>query len=137
MRALVELAALEGVADGRPVPVAEVARRRRIPRQSLEQVFAVLRRAGIVRSRRGAGGGYRFARPPHGVTVLDVVTALEGVPSPAPAAEPPAGSTDIDAADVVWAQAAQAVEAVLAGTTIADLVEREQAARRGPAMYHI
>ena len=54
-----------------------------MPLQFLEQVFAALRRGGIVRSRRGASGGYALARPADEITVLDVVAALDGVPSPA------------------------------------------------------
>ena len=64
VRALAELAALEAEGRDRAVPLGEIAERREIPQQFLEQVFATLRRSRIVRSRRGANGGYRFARPP-------------------------------------------------------------------------
>ena len=55
------------------MPLGELARRREIPAQFLEQLFAVLRRAGIVASQRGVKGGYRFARDPAQVTALEVV----------------------------------------------------------------
>ena len=61
VRALAELARC---GDAAPVPIGELARRRDIPVQFLEQLFAVMRRAGILRSQRGVKGGYSFARAP-------------------------------------------------------------------------
>src|SRR5215467_15884158 len=75
LQALAELGRLGGAG---PVPIGELARRREIPVQFLEQLFAVLRRAGILRSQRGVKGGYAFARDPHDVTVLEVVELLDG-----------------------------------------------------------
>ena len=73
--ALAELARRSG-AD--PVPIGELARSRDVPVQFLEQLFAALRRAGIISSQRGVKGGYRFARAPASVTVLEVVELLDG-----------------------------------------------------------
>src|SRR3712207_9006462 len=75
VRALAELARSGGAG---PVPIGELARRRDVPVQFLEQLFAVLRRAGILRSQRGVKGGYAFAREPGEVTVLEVVELLDG-----------------------------------------------------------
>ena len=119
LRALTELGRSGG--DG-PVPIGELARRRYIPVQFLEQLFAVLRRAGLLRSQRGVKGGYAFARPPADITVLEIVELLDG----------PLGRD----ADGVFADAAAAARDVLARTTIADVVERE-AAEAGAAMYYI
>jgi Rrf2 family transcriptional regulator, cysteine metabolism repressor len=119
LRALTELGRSGG--EG-PVPIGELARRRDIPVQFLEQLFAVLRRAGLLRSQRGVKGGYAFARPPAEITVLEVVELLDG----------PLGRD----ADGVFADAAAAARDVLARTTIADVVERE-AAEAGAAMYYI
>ena len=94
-----------------PVPIGELARRRDIPVQFLEQLFAVLRRAGILRSQRGVKGGYAFARDPSEVTVLEVVELLDG----------PVGG----GAESIFADAAAAARAVLAKATITDVVERE------------
>ena len=66
--ALQALAELARAGDAGPVPIGELARRRDIPVQFLEQLFAALRRAGILRSQRGVKGGYSFARPPSEVT---------------------------------------------------------------------
>ncbi len=119
LQALVELAR---AGDGGPVPVAELARRRDIPVQFLEQLFAVLRRAGLLRSQRGVKGGYSFARDPREITVLEIVELLDG----------PLGQGAIG----VIASAADAARQVLAGVTIADEVDRE-ARDAGASMYYI
>jgi Rrf2 family protein len=104
------------------VPIGELARRREVPVQFLEQLFAILRRAGVVSSQRGVKGGYRFAREPSEITVLEIVELLDG----------PLGRD----ADGVFGDAARAAREVLAATTIADVVERE-AREAGASMYHI
>jgi Rrf2 family transcriptional regulator, cysteine metabolism repressor len=75
LSALVELAHHEG---GDPIPVSELARRRELPAQFLEQLFGSLRRANIVVSRRGVKGGYALARPASQITALEVVQTLDG-----------------------------------------------------------
>src|SRR5919201_438137 len=75
VRALAELARSGGAG---PVPIGELARRRDIPVQFLEGLFATLRRAGILQSQRGVKGGYSYARPAETVTVLEIVELLEG-----------------------------------------------------------
>jgi Rrf2 family protein len=105
-----------------PVPIAELARRREIPIQFLEQLFAVLRRAGMLRSFRGVKGGYAFARDPATITVLEVVELLDGA----------LGASEKG----VFADAAGAAREVLAGVTLAQLIEREESEAPG-AMYHI
>ena len=119
IRALAELARTGGPG---PVPIGELARRREVPVQFLEQLFAVLRRAGILRSQRGVKGGYAFARDPTEVTVLEVVELLDGR----------LGAE----AEGIFAEAAAAARAVLAKTTINDVVENENRAA-GATMYYI
>src|SRR5271155_5688768 len=76
--AVLALAELGRTAGSAPVPIGELARRREVPVQFLEQLFATLRRAGVISSQRGVKGGYRFARDPSTVTVLEVVELLDG-----------------------------------------------------------
>ncbi|MHB1809831.1 MAG: RrF2 family transcriptional regulator [Solirubrobacteraceae bacterium] len=116
------LAELGRSAAEQPVPIGELARRRDVPVQFLEQLFATLRRAGILRSQRGMKGGYRFARAPTDVSVLEIVELLDG----------PLGRE----AEGVFAEAAEAARAVLARTSIADVIERE-ARDAGVSMYYI
>ncbi len=119
LRALTELARIG--ADG-PVPIGELARRREIPVQFLEQLFAVLRRAGLLKSQRGVKGGYSFARDPADITVLELVELLDGA----------LGATAVG----VFEDAAAAARTVLAGTTVADVLERENR-EAGAQMYYI
>ncbi len=119
LRALTELARIG--ADS-PVPIGELARRRDIPVQFLEQLFAVLRRAGLLRSQRGVKGGYAFARPPSDITVLEVVELLDG----------PFGRD----AQGIFGEAAAAARTVMQASTIADVIDREARAA-GVAMYQI
>ncbi len=77
VRRKLALAELGRSAGPDPVPIGELARRREVPVQFLEQLFAVLRRAGVISSQLGvSGGGYRFAREPASVTVLEIVELL-------------------------------------------------------------
>ena len=122
LRALAELGRTGG--DG-PIPIGELARRRDIPVQFLEQLFATLRRAGVLRSQRGVKGGYSFAREPRQVTVLEVVETLEG-----------ALDSETIGADPLWAEAVEALRSKLRAVTIADVAEREARAA-GAAMYYI
>jgi Rrf2 family cysteine metabolism transcriptional repressor len=120
--AVLALAELGRSTGSEPVPIGELARRRDVPVQFLEQLFAALRRAGIISSQRGVKGGYRFAREPASVSVLEVVELLDG----------PLGRD----AKGVFADAAEAARRVLAETTIADVIERETR-EAGASMYHI
>ena len=60
-----------------PVALAGISRRRNISMPYLEQMFADLRRAGLVESTRGPGGGYELARKPADITVADIVKAVD------------------------------------------------------------
>jgi Rrf2 family cysteine metabolism transcriptional repressor len=120
--ALAALVELQRFGDRAPVPIAELARRRAIPAQFLEQLFAVLRRGGILRSQRGVKGGYSFARPPQEITVLELVELLDG-----PVGQGTSGP---------FAKAAAAARDVLAGYTVAGVAEDEALTARAP-MYHI
>src|SRR4051812_7664276 len=119
LKALTELGRQGGDA---PVPIGELAKRRGIPVQFLEQLFAVLRRSGMLKSQRGVKGGYSFARDPSEITVLEVVELLDG----------PLGG----GAEGIFAEAAAAARAVLAKATITDVLEGEARAA-GADVYHI
>ncbi|MBC7768378.1 MAG: Rrf2 family transcriptional regulator [Phycisphaerales bacterium] len=67
--------ALHGGVD-RAVPLQEVARRQEISLSYLEQLFARMRRAGLVAGVRGPGGGYRLARGSHAITIAEIIAAV-------------------------------------------------------------
>ena len=75
--AVMAMTDLAGRSDGRPVALAELAERQQISRPYLEQLFARLRRRGLVASVRGPGGGYRLAKAAAELSVADVVTAVD------------------------------------------------------------
>lgn len=75
LRALVDMAIHSGDA---PISLVQVANRQKISLNYLEQVFGTLRKAGIVNSIKGAGGGYKLARAAEEITVREVLEALEG-----------------------------------------------------------
>src|SRR5688572_21570075 len=97
-----------------PVPIAQVAERRGIPVQFLEQLFSTLRRAGILTSHRGAKGGYTLARPPEKITILEVVQALDGV----------LGQEGKEAGGI-WEEGVESLRETFRSNTIADIAQRE------------
>ena len=109
----------------RPVPIAQVAERRDMPVQFLEQLFSTLRRDGLLVSQRGVKGGYTLARPPDQITVLEVVQALDGKVG-----------AEADEAGGIWEEGVEALRDVFSRTTIADIARRE-ADEAGAGMYHI
>ncbi len=75
VRAAVELAATPGE---KPVKAERIATAQDIPLNFLENILGELRHSGIVRSQRGADGGFRLAKPPEQVTIADIIRAVEG-----------------------------------------------------------
>jgi len=129
LRALLDLACQR---SGRPAQSREIAVRQDIPESYLNQLLVILRRAGLVRSVRGAAGGYVLGREPGLTTVADVVDALHGADF---LGERPGGGSESAAA---WAirgfhgRLSGAVRRELQGTSLADLlseVERLDEAR--------
>ena len=108
-----------------PVPIGQIAERRGMPVQFLEQLFSTLRRAGILASHRGAKGGYTLARPPDQITVLEVVQALDGV----------VGEEGKEAGGI-WADGVEALRETFRSNTIADIARRESQ-ESGAGMYYI
>lgn len=125
--ALTELAQHGGAG---PVPILEIAEARRIPVHVLEQLFASLRRAGILASQRGVKGGYSFRRPPEEVTVLEVVETVDGRLGAPQEGTVPGGC------ESVWAEARALLGDLLGGLTVSDMAEREARLTRAP-MFHI
>ena len=75
VRAAVELAA---AADEKPVKAERIASAQDIPLNFLENILGELRHAGVVRSHRGAEGGFRLAKPADEITIADIIRAVEG-----------------------------------------------------------
>ena len=112
-------------AGPRPVPIKELAERREIPEQFLEQLFSTLRRAGLLTSHRGMKGGYTLSRSADEINVLEVVHALDGTIG-----------QEADEAGGIWAEGVGALRNVFGQTTIAEIARREAEAA-GTGMYYI
>lgn len=119
MRALVEIAK-----GAEPTSLKQVSERQHISQPYLEQIIAILRRAGIVESVRGARGGYRLARPTAEITALEVVELMEGSVAPVRCLEHGMNCEHEGhcSTEGLWRQVDWAVRSVLGGTTVADLV---------------
>ncbi len=136
LRVVLDLASHAGAG---PVQAREIASRQAIPEQFLEQLLAALRRAEVVRSTRGAAGGYALASDPADITVGMVLRALSGRLVPPNLVELPAGSAAPggEAAVVrgVWLQVRDAIRSVADRTTVADLLERLEAGSSSYMMH--
>ena len=75
VRALFDMAYHAGTL---PVQIKDISRRQKISPRYLEQIFQDLKKAGLLRSRRGPQGGYFLARKPQEITVMDIIHATEG-----------------------------------------------------------
>lgn len=120
------------------VKLEELARRTAVPASVLEQVMPVLRTAGIVRSERGAHGGYRLNRPPSEITLERVVRLFEGQLAPIGCAtrshpEPCPMSVGCSLR-AVWEEIRDATITALGETTFADLAARAGGPWRDPAL---
>lgn len=120
VRAVLELAVRQG--DG-PVKAEEIAAVQDIPHKFLEGILGDLRRAEIVDSRRGGGGGYRLAREATDITVADVIRAVDG-PIVSVRGERPTRLTYTGTAEPLlplWIALRANVRKILEGVTLADL----------------
>ncbi|POX64152.1 transcriptional regulator [Streptomyces sp. Ru62] len=120
VRAVLELAVRQG--NG-PVKAEEIAAVQGIPHKFLEGILGDLRRAGIVDSRRGGGGGYRLAREAASITVADVIRAVDG-PIVSVRGERPTGLSYTGTAQPLlplWIALRANVRRILEGVTLADL----------------
>lgn len=132
--ALLELAA--HYQSGEPLQIRQIAARQSIPDRYLEQLLASLRRHGLVRSQRGAKGGYLLAREPWQVTLLEIVDCIEGLDTQAESHH----SKQTPEKAVVWEtwqEARQAANAVLQGYSLQDLADRRDAKQQLDIMYYI
>jgi Rrf2 family protein len=115
--------------------VSEITAKQPIPDRYLEQILGNLRRGGLLKSQRGARGGYVLARPPQEITLIEIVSLIEGDRQ----------TTDHAAAVTVemklirenWQQANLAAQSLLAQCTLQDLCQKREAYLEESLMYYI
>ena len=113
-----------------PVLIAELAKKERIPKKFLESILLVLKNKGILQSKKGKGGGYALARPPHAITMGEVIRVLEGPLAPVPCVSHTAyrkceECRDENACEIrmVMKQVRDAIANILDNTNLVDLVK--------------
>ncbi|MGQ0616348.1 MAG: RrF2 family transcriptional regulator [Acidimicrobiia bacterium] len=134
-RALLSLA-LHG--DGpTPTSVRDIAERTALPQPYLEQILLALKGAGLVRSKRGVGGGYVLARPPEEITLGDVVSAVDGPIGVGDFGEPHQnGACDHEGQCVllaVWGDVSEQMRHLLDALTLAAVRDMARGERRWPS----
>jgi Rrf2 family iron-sulfur cluster assembly transcriptional regulator len=133
-RALLSLA-LHGD-GGTPTSVRDIAERTGLPQPYLEQILLALKGAGIVRSKRGVGGGYVLARDPAAITLGDIVSAVDGPIVIGDFGEPHQnGACDHEGQCVllaVWSNVSDQMRRMLDALTLADVASMSRGERDWP-----
>jgi Rrf2 family protein len=119
--ALLDLAA--GYAEPQPMPVKAIADAHSIDQRFLVQILLQLKTAGLVMSTRGASGGYKLARPPHDITLADVIEVVAGDP-PIRFALEESSSHTVEAVHNVWKEIQTYEQRILEQTSLAELLRR-------------
>lgn len=122
--------------SGEPLQIRQIAAQQNIPDRYLEQLLATLRRGGVVKSQRGAKGGYILAREPWKINLLEVLTCLEGLDAQASEEAKPK-TVESAVIQEIWLEARQAANLILQKYTLQDLCEQQSARRQLDFMYYI
>lgn len=123
-----------------PVYLSIIAKRQDISEKYLEQIFAALQSAGLVRTVRGRKGGYLLTKPANEIMISEIFTVLEGPCNLVTCITEPAacGRTRSCATRELWKLLGNRMEEILGGMTLADLAERQkQMGAPEEAMYYI
>jgi len=125
--------------DAGPISLKEIASRQEVSLKYMEHLLATLQAAGLVRSTRGAHGGYVLARPATEIDLRHLYDALEGSEGFADCSDDPEMCTRADACVTrdVWTQMHAACMQVLHSTTLDALARRARETRETATMYHI
>jgi Rrf2 family protein len=137
MRVMLELALAHGAG---PVRVKDIAKRQALSMKYIEHLIAALKGAGLVRARRGAGGGYVLGRPPRSIRLLEIFRLLEGPVGPVECLDDPKNCPRSAhcATRALWASVGRAMTQVLGEQTLEDLAENQRRGDKADApMYHI
>ena len=133
-RALLSLALHEE--EGGPTSVRDIAERTGLPQPYLEQILLALKGAGLVRSKRGVGGGYVLAREPGDITLGDIVSAVDGPITLGDFGQPHQdGACDHEGQCVllaIWGGVGQEMRKLLDALTLADIAAMARGERPWP-----
>ncbi|MEY2913735.1 MAG: hypothetical protein RLZZ184_3044 [Cyanobacteriota bacterium] len=118
-----------------PLTINEIAAKQPIPERYLEQILAQLRRAGMVQSQRGSKGGFVLMNDPWQITILEIVTLVEGERKEKESTE----TRTLEKALIleIWAKANTASIEVLRSYTLQDLYQETETRSQNSPMYYI
>jgi Rrf2 family protein len=135
--ALKALGYLAEYSTGEPILISELAKEEAIPKKFLEAILVALRKGGVLKSKIGKGGGYMLALPPSQITIGKVVNILEGgfalvecLNDNVKVVCEECGDPAFCGIRLVMSDVKTAIDSVLESTTLADMVERSDTARR-------
>lgn len=111
------------------VPLTDISSRRDIPLKYLEQIMLIIKKAGLVESRRGAGGGFSLNKKPEEITLGSVMRAVEGNGASRVLESHDAHFADDQAMEEIWQQVTHAVSNIIDRVTFADIMRRAEALR--------
>ncbi len=130
LRAIVAMARDQA---GRTFSIQEIAHSERIPLKFLEQILLVLKHAGILRSKRGVGGGYQLVRPPTQIPIAEIIEQIEGPGEPIPCAAVVGTQKQCECGIIggcalghTMAALRDQERALLSSKTISDVIEKER-----------
>jgi Rrf2 family iron-sulfur cluster assembly transcriptional regulator len=136
-RALLSLAL--HTAEAGPTSVRDIAERTGLPQPYLEQILLALKGAGLVRSKRGVGGGYVLARPPEQIRLSEIVSAVDGPIQVGDFGAPHQdGACDHEGQCVlltIWGVAGEHMRQHLASYTLADIAAQARGERPWPTVF--
>ena len=133
--ALLELASRHE--QGNFLQIDQIAAGQQIPDRYLAQLLMMLRRCGLVRSQRGAKGGYLLAREPWQITLVEVLACLEGTKNLEPEGQTTSQTIENFVIEQVWQAGTLAASAVLHRYTVQDLREKRDEGQQLNSMYDI
>ncbi|MEC9489834.1 MAG: Rrf2 family transcriptional regulator [Halanaerobiales bacterium] len=139
VRALIDLAVNS---DSTAVPLREISERQNISERYLEQIFAELKKAGLIKSIRGAHGGYLLNHPPEEISLADILRVLEGKIAPELQIESEQSEEAIfkTAAQEIWLKLEDRIKKLMESITLSDLRQRTEEIREEKSegyMYYI
>lgn len=107
-----------------PVPLKYIAKKQNISDQYLEQIFSSLKKSGLVKSVRGAQGGYLLAKEPQDITVGDILVVLEGPVSLSDCVldEDICENSNVCVTKIVWEKIKKGIEDVIESITLQDMI---------------
>ncbi|MGI8499696.1 MAG: RrF2 family transcriptional regulator [Hassallia sp.] len=118
-----------------PLTMSEIVAKQPIPERYLEQILTNLRRAGVIKSQRGSRGGFLLVREPWQITLLEIVSLVEGDRKPKESSEPP--TLEKNLVQDIWLQANNSAVEVLSSYTLQDMCQERDSRTQQNPMYYI